>query len=122
MDIASGGILVVVINQKDAEKLDLHHDDRIRVKKGKRKIIANINISESEKAVPEGKIGLFEEVLDKLKVEQDDVIEVDLTPKPKSVSYIRDKLHGKELGYKELYRITDDIVHDRLTAIEKLIL
>ncbi len=47
MDIASGGILVVVINQKDAEKLDLHHDDRIRIKKGKRKIIANLNISES---------------------------------------------------------------------------
>ncbi|MCK4589921.1 MAG: AMP phosphorylase [Nanoarchaeota archaeon] len=119
MDIASGGILVAVVNQKDAEKLDLHHDDRIRLKKGKRQLTANINISESEKAVPEGKVGLFEEVLDKLKVEHDDTIDVDLTAKPKSVSYIRDKLHGKELGYKELYRIVDDIVHDRLTAIEK---
>ena len=119
MDIASGGILVVVINEKDAEKLDLKHDDRIKLKKGKRRVIANINISESEKAVPEGRIGLFEEVLDRLHAKHGDKVEVDLTPKPKSVRYIRDKLHGKELSYTELYRIADDIVHDRLTAIEK---
>ncbi|MFC1801058.1 AMP phosphorylase [Nanoarchaeota archaeon] len=119
MDIASGGIFVVVVNQKDAEKLDLHHDDRVKVMKGKRKVIANINISESDKAVPEGKVGLFEEVLDNLHAKDGDKVEVDLTPKPKSVSYIKKKLYGNELSYKELYRIIDDIVHDRLTAIEK---
>jgi len=119
MDIASGGILVVVINQKDAEKLDLHHDDRIKIQKGRKKLIANVNISESDKAVPIGKAGLFEEVLDKLRAKQGDKVEVDLTPKPKSVRYIRDKLHGKDLNYKEFKVIMDDIVHDRLTNIEK---
>jgi len=119
MDIASGGILIVVLNQKDAENLDLKHDDRIRIKKGRKTATASINISESKKAVPEGKIGLFEEVLDKLKVKDGSEVELELTSKPKSVSSIRKKLYGKELNYKELYKIIDDIVHDRLTSIEK---
>jgi 3,4-dihydroxy-2-butanone 4-phosphate synthase len=35
MAIATGGILIAVINQKDAEKLDLHAMDRIKVQKGR---------------------------------------------------------------------------------------
>jgi len=119
MDIASGGILIAVINTKDAEKLDLHHDDRVKIRKGKRTVIANINISESDKAVPVGKVGLFEEVLDALKAKEKDQIDLDLTPKPKSIAFIKKKLYGKELDYKEIHNIVDDIVHDRLTAIEK---
>ena len=36
MDISSGGALVAVINEKDAEKMDLHSRDRVKIiKKGK---------------------------------------------------------------------------------------
>ena len=35
MDIATGSILVVILNEKDAQKLDIHAKDRVKIKKGK---------------------------------------------------------------------------------------
>ena len=119
LDINTGGALVAVLNQKDAKILDLHSGDRILVKFGNKSTICVLDISESKKAVPKGKIGLFEEVLDKLNVKNNDHIEVQFTGKPESVKHIRDKLYGKRLNYKELYHIMEDITHDRLTDIEK---
>jgi putative thymidine phosphorylase len=119
MDIATGGIMIVILNQKDAQKLDLHSGDRILVKDHPKEITCILDISESNRAVPEGKIGLFEEVLDKLNVKRGDSVSVHFTGKPESIKHIRSKLYGKRLSYQELYHIVDDITHDRLTDIEK---
>ena len=119
MDIATGGVLIAILNKKDAQKLDLHSGDRILLKCSQREHICILDISESDKAVRVGQIGLFEEVLAKLKVKKGNLIEVNLTGKPESVHHIRDKLMGKRLSYKELYHIIDDITNDRLTDIEK---
>ena len=119
MDIATGGTLVAILNKKDAHKLDLHSADRILVRHNHKSITCILDISESSKAVPEGSIGLFEEVLERLHIKHGDVVEVKFTGKPESVKHIRDKLFGKELNSTELYHITDDITHDRLTDIEK---
>ncbi len=119
MDIATGGTLIAILNEKDAKKLDLKHSDRILVKCGKREITCVLDISESRKAVPVGMVGLFEEVLDRLKVKHKNIVEIEFTGKPASVKHIRDKLFGKRLTYEELYHISDDITNDRLTDIEK---
>jgi len=119
MNIATGGILIVILNQKDAKKLDMHSGDRVLVKDGKKETICVLDISESKNAVPEGKIGLFEEVLDHLGVKNGSMVSIHMTGKPESVAHIRDKLYGKTLTYTELYHIIDDITHDRLTDIEK---
>lgn len=119
MDIATGGTLVAILNTKDARLLDIHSGDRIVVHHSQARITCIIDISESKKAVPPGKIGLFEEVLAKLKVHHGDTVDIHLTGKPESVAHIRDKLFGKRLSYEELYHIIDDIAHDRLTDIEK---
>ncbi|MBU0459221.1 MAG: AMP phosphorylase [Nanoarchaeota archaeon] len=119
MDIATGGTLVVILNIKDAHKLDLRSGDRILVKNSHHQVTCILDISESKKAVPEGAIGLMEEVLDRLRVRKGTIVEVKFTGKPESVKHIRDKLYGKHLSYEELYHIIDDITHDRLTDIEK---
>lgn len=119
MDIAAGSQHIVILNHKDAKKLDLRSGDRILVRHGKRETTCILDISESRKAVPEGKIGLFEEVIDNLKIKHDCIVEVKLTGKPDSIAHIRDKLMGKELTYDQYYEIIDDISHDRLTQIEK---
>jgi len=118
MDIATGGPLVALINYKDAHKLDLHHGDRILIKKGNKKTIAIVDIGESKKAVPKGKIGLFEEVIDVLKAKKDDKVRIDLAQKPESVIYIKKKLEGKKLTKKEIHQIVKDIVNHHLTDIE----
>ncbi len=119
MDIATGGTLVAILNKKDARKLDLHSGDRILVKDHNREVTCILDISESRKAVPPGKIGLFEEVLAKLNVRNGNAVDIKLTGKPESIKHIRDKLYGKRLSYDELYHIVDDITQDRLTDIEK---
>ncbi len=119
MDIATGGILVAILNKKDAEKLDLHSGDRILLRNDGKELTCVLDISESEKAVPEGKIGLFEEVLDRFKIKNNAIVSLRFTGKPESIGHIRDKLYGKHLTYEELFHIIDDITHDRLTDIEK---
>ncbi len=119
MDIATGGIFVAIMHQDDAAQLDLHPEDRIKVSWARRSVVAVLDISESTRAVPRGSVGLFEEVLAALGVRGGEHVGIELAAKPESVSSIRDKLHGKRLSRGELYRIVDDIVHDRLTAVEK---
>ena len=59
MDIATGGIFVAILNQKDARKLDLHSGDRILVKHNSRSITCILDISQSNKAVPGRKSGFI---------------------------------------------------------------
>ena len=118
MDIATGGPLIATLNAEDAHKLDLYHGDRIVIKKGKKKTTASVNIAESKKAVPLGKIGLFEEVLDALKLKQNDVISIGLQEKPSSIYAIKKKLDGYKLNREEIDDIVHDIVEGKLTDIE----
>lgn len=118
MDIATGDVKIVILNEKDAEMLDLHHNDRLIVKKNHRSTVAVLDIAESEKAVPAGSIGLFEEVLDALFAKEGDAVTIHFASKPKSVNYIREKLDGKELSYNEIYDIIRDIGANKLTNIE----
>ncbi|MEM4239805.1 MAG: AMP phosphorylase [Candidatus Woesearchaeota archaeon] len=118
MDIATGDVQVVILNEKDAEMLDLHHNDRIFLRKGRRHTIAVLDIAESEKAVPPGSIGCFEEVLDAVYAKDGDIVKIALARKPKSIGYIRKKLDGKELSYGEIYEIIRDIGRNKLTDIE----
>lgn len=118
MDIATGDVQVVILNQKDAAVYDLHHVDRILVSKGNKKTVAVLDIAESSKAVPQGYIGLFEEVLDALNAKHNDTVQITLAKKPVSTQYIRKKMDGKELTYKEVKEIISDIVSNKLTDIE----
>lgn len=119
MDIATGGTLIAILHQKDAKKLDLRSSDRIVVKSNSREVTCILDISQNNRAVPEGHIGLLEEVLSRLHVRQGAEVNIHFTGKPESVQHIRDKLEGKHLNYEELFHIIDDITHDRLTDIEK---
>ncbi len=118
MDIATGGVKVVILNEKDAAKLDLHHGDRVLIKKGSRETTVVIDIGESSKAAPPGSIGVFEEVLDNLHAVHGDIIELYLEKKPESVQIIKKKMEGKKLSDKEIKILVQDIVDDRLIDIE----
>ncbi|PIN75543.1 AMP phosphorylase [Candidatus Woesearchaeota archaeon CG10_big_fil_rev_8_21_14_0_10_37_12] len=118
MDIATGGIPVVILNKKDARELDLHPMDRVVVKKNSKKIIATLDIAESHKAMPPGRIGLFEETLDAIHAKNNDKIKIDFAEKPESITYIKKKMDGKKLNSKEILCIIQDIVDSKLNDIE----
>ncbi len=118
MDIATGGTQIIILNQKDAALLDLHHMDRIKVQKKKKQTIAVLDIAESEKAVPPGHIGMFEETLDASGAKDGDIVDIELDKKPESMKYIKKKMDGKILTFEETKSIIQDIVDNRLTDIE----
>lgn len=118
MDIATGGVLVVVLHEVDARKLDLHPEDRVKLKFGAAEVVAAIDIAESERAVPRGKIGCFEEVLAALNTKEGDVLELSPERKPESVAHIKAKLDGKQLTKAEIGRIVNDLVENKLTDTE----
>lgn len=119
MDIATGASLIIILNEKDAKLLDIHALDRVKVKKKKKKIeTCVVDIAESSKAVPQGKIGVYEEVIDRLKLKKGDIVEIIPAKKPLSLTYIKKKLDGKKLTKKEIDQIVWDIVHNKLSDIE----
>src|SRR3989338_3111919 len=118
MDIATGGPLVVILNKKDAMKYDIHHMDRIKVIKNKKIETVVVDIAESDNAVPEGCIGVYEEVLNSLKLKNSNMVSISLARKPLSIEFIKKKLDGKRLAKKEIDQIVWDIVHNKLSESE----
>ncbi|MEK6822772.1 MAG: hypothetical protein AABY13_03000 [Nanoarchaeota archaeon] len=118
MDIATGGIQVVIVNQQDAQLLDLHSEDRLLVKKGRKTTTGVLDIAESPKSVARGQIGMFEETLDALGAKDGDIIDITLGDKPKSVAFIKKKLDGLELSASEIRQIIDDITDNQLSQVE----
>ncbi len=115
--LATGGPYIAVLNEEDARQLDLSPLDRIKIK-ARNSIIAVVNIAEHSKEVKKGELGLFEEVLAKLKLNKNKIVEISLAKKPDSISYIKDKLDGKELNEDKIKGIIDDISENRLSEVE----
>ncbi len=116
--IATGNPLIVIINYIDAQKLDLHYADRIRIRKGRREITAMIDITESNEFILPGEIGLFKEVYERLRGKDGDIVSIRIEEKPRTLHYIKNKLKGGKLSDREIREIVDDIIQDRLTEIE----
>ena len=118
MDIATGGHFISIVNVDDAKNLDLHMGDRIRISYKGKSVASIVDFAESEHAVPEGFIGMFEEVLDYLDAKDYMKVKVELEQKPESVTYIKEKLKGKTLVESKIKSIVYDIVSNNLTDIE----
>jgi AMP phosphorylase len=116
--IATGGVLVGIMNYKDAEKLDLHPMDRIKVMKGRSEETIVVDIARTDLIVAEGHIGLHREVTESLKLKTGDTVEISLARKPLSLDYIKKKLDGRILKRKEFDQIIWDIVHNKLSEAE----
>ncbi len=118
MDIATGGPAIAIFNEGDAARLDLHYEDRVRLRCRRKEAVVIVDIAQSDKAVPPGHIGLFEESLKLLGARACSKAKLFLEEKPVSVQYIRKKLDGEELSAKEISVIINDIVCNNLSSVE----
>ena len=118
LEISSGGPLIAIMNHDDAALLDLHVMDRIKIKKRGRLETVVLDLAESEKVVPRGKIGVFEEVAKSLRIKNRDKVYITAARKPLSIDYIKKKLDGEKLSRKEINQIVWDIVHNKLSSVE----
>jgi putative thymidine phosphorylase len=118
MAVSTGSILIAIINQKDAERLDLHPMDRIKIEKGSSVETVAIDIAKTDILVPQGFIGAYKEVVDSLRLTNDDHVDISLAKKPLSIEIIKKKLDGHMLSQKEFDQVIWDIVHNKLNETE----
>ena len=116
LDIHYGGPKVAAFNSSDADKMDLHPYDRVRIVYGDRQITAVVAVTKT--FVKTGEIGLFREVLDFLGLKGGEEVEVYPIGILESSQLIRRKIRGEKLSKEQLFKIISDVVEGSLSEIE----
>lgn len=113
--IESGGKPIVFLNVDDADELGVSAAGRLRINSG-RELTVIVNIASD--SVSKGYMGISKEVQNILKLEQGSVIDVQISPFPKSLQFIRNKLNGKKLLDEEIHEIVNGVVDGNLNESE----
>lgn len=114
LDIRTGEVMIVVINEIDAAENGINIGDSISLSFAGRKKKIIVTVDASDTLVDEGEIGFFEDVWDKYKIRFGEVIKISLVTPSKAVEGIRKKLLGGKLTYEEIYAIIRDIANNKL--------
>jgi AMP phosphorylase len=115
LGIRSGGKQIIVIDNEDASLLGIYSSDRVEVTYKGKHIIAIANVASD---FPKKTLGIYEEVQDKLKVQEGEMVTVRPAERPESIGYIRDKLGGRRLRAQEIKTIISDVVERHLSDVE----
>ena len=115
----SAGVPVAMLSKATAEKLGLQAKETVLIKtlsRHPKEATAVLDIIEDE--LKKDEILLSEEVVLKLKAKNNQKVDVNISPVPKSIDLIKKKLGNKELSKQEIEQIISDIVNDRLSEAE----
>jgi len=107
---------IVILNQEDADELDVKALDRVELWHNSKKEIAIVNIT--KKFVQPGEIGLYGCVEEGLCAGPGASIKVEAAEPPESLAYIKNRLAGKIIKAKEMKQIVKDVVENKLSEIE----
>jgi putative thymidine phosphorylase len=116
----SAGLPVVMLNKKTALKLGVHTQGRISIKtlsKYPKEISSIIDTIEGN-SVKENEILVSSEVRKRLGLRVKQKVDINLSPEPKSLNFIKKKLNNKRLTEKEITQIIQDIVNNSLSEPE----
>lgn len=115
IDILTGH-RTVLLNRKDCEHVDIRAHDRVNLRKGDKSATATVDTTTT--IVHVGEIGITNDLIPELGVNEGEVIDVSLLPAPASASFIRKKVMGHKLSKDEIYSIVQDAVKGVLTDVE----
>lgn len=112
----AGGKWIVILNDDDAEELGVRSLGRIKLRKDKQELTAIVNTT--SRIVPKGSIGIYDETQARLRLQEGDEVDVELSSPPNSLNYIRNRLRGRKLSRQETYEIIKDLVSGELSEVE----
>ena len=115
LGIESGGKPIVFLNIYDADELGVSASGRLRINSSK-ELTVIVNIASD--SVQKGYLGISIEVQKILKLVQDSIVDVQISPFPKSLQFIRNKLNGKKLNGEEIHEIVNAVVNGNLNESE----
>jgi AMP phosphorylase len=115
----STGFPVVMLNEKTADKLGAHLQERILIEtlSGKKEKLFTI-IDTVDSLVNEKEIAVSSELKHRLNLKKNQIIEINLADPAKSVDYINKKLNNKTLSSREISSIIKDITNNSLSEAE----
>jgi len=119
LDINSGDELICLIHELDADEygIGVNAGDRVDITWNGIEEPLVVTVDTTESIVNEGEIGVYEDIWEKYKLEDKEVINIKLLDQAESLSLIRKKLLGERLNYEDLYSIMTDISNGRLSDI-----
>lgn len=106
----------VILNNKDAKRLGVRSQSRVRIDNKGNSTGAIVETSDT--MVKEGEIGLLENVFKEVSAKEDDILKIVTAGRPESIEHIKEKLEGKELSEHAIKEIIQDITDQRLSDIE----
>ena len=115
----SAGIPVVILNERTANIIGVKTKGRIQIKtisSSPQHVSTIVDISPN--FVKENELGISEEVRERMNLHAGQKVDVDLSPTPKSLIYIKNKMNGKELSQDEINEIIKDIIDNSLSEAE----
>lgn len=113
LGIRDGEELIVVLNEIDAIENGLNIFDKVEITSGKDKIVVNLDVSRN--LVKHGKIWIFDDVLDKMPLKNDDLVNISFVKKSNlAVEAIRKKMKWKEINEQEINAIIKDISENKM--------
>lgn len=115
----SAGLPVAMLNQKTAQKIGVHVQDRICIKTLTKypKEISTI-IDTVKRLIKENEIAVSSELKKRLGLRIGQKVEVTLALNPKSLFFIKKKLDNKKLSREEINEIIRDITNNSLSESE----
>jgi len=115
----TAGLPVAMLNEKTARKMGIHTEDRISIKaisKNPKEVSAIIDIIKH--LVKENEIAVSSEIKHKLGLRVGQKVDVNLSPPPRSVIFIKKKLNKKTLSKQEISEIIRDVTNNSLSDPE----
>lgn len=113
LNIKDGEELIVVLNEIDALEHGLNAFDKVEIYKWKEKLVVNLDIT--NKLVKHGEIWLFDDVLDKIKLKSNDLLNIKFTKRSNlAVDAIRKKMQWKDINEEEINAIIKDISEHKM--------
>ncbi|MBI5036956.1 AMP phosphorylase [Candidatus Micrarchaeota archaeon] len=106
----------IVLNENEANRLEIEIQDRVVVTKGKKSLVAIAD--HSFHLVSDKEIGVFWEVAQELGIKNGDRVFLGHAERPSSLDSIRKKLDGQPLNRAEIGEIIADLMEQKLSNAE----
>lgn len=116
LGLETGGKPIVILNLNDAEDLGVRSLGRVNLSYDKKELTAIVNTTQT--LIGKGVIGVYEGLGARMGIKENDFIEVEAAQPPTSTAFIKNKLAGRKLEFKEIKEIVNDAVKGNLSEIE----
>jgi AMP phosphorylase len=116
IDLEAGGKGVVILNKEDIAVMGIHALDRVKLTKGKKCMIAIVDVA--EKFARPGEVVTNLELNTYFKLRPGEAVDIKPVRPPESVAFIREKIRGGRLIAPEMLAIVKDVVERHVSDIE----